>query len=228
MISEKRRPLVSGERPRIETSLKKARSGEAIGLIGRAAVLVVVLLLGIVLANTAARMATPAGEPPDQLVLRILQIVVALIVLGVGIPIFLRSVRKAAAERKANVALYEEILHSSQIPVIEVEATRIVQLSDHPDVGNAFVCEVEPRKCLFLVAGPEEEMIPANGFPARVFEVVSYGSGDFDTVVRPLGDAIEPDESHSAKNLHLPEWEHAEVIEKPLQECLAELQLTGE
>jgi hypothetical protein len=224
MIREMRRPLLAGERPRIERSLKRAQRGAALGVLGRMAILVAIWLFGLVVANTVAQLTVPAdGGPHDKLVLRVLQLAISVLVLGAGIPILIRNLRRDAAQRRANIALYGEILHSCRMPVIEVEASRIIRLADHPDIGDAFLCEVEPRKCLFLVAGPNEEIIPGEGFPTRSFEVVSYGTGDFDTTVRPAGDVIEPDESHSAKDIHYPDWEHAEVIEKSMDECLVEL-----
>lgn len=224
MIRETRRPLLAGERPRIERSLRRAQRGDLLAPLGRAAGLAFLWLLGIVIANTVAQITAPGdGEPPDRVVLLVLQLGVTILVLGPGIPLLFRSVRRSAMHRRANIALYKEILHSCQMPVIEIEIARVVRFIDHLELGDCFLCEVEPRKCLFLVGGPDEEIIKHGTFPTRTFEVVSYGRGDFDTIVRPTSDVIEPDESLHVKEIHWPDWEHAELIDRSMDECMTQV-----
>ncbi len=228
MIREAQRPLLAGERPRIEKSLKRLQSGALASPIFRVAGLIALWLLGLVIANTVASITAPeAGQPPDPVVLLAFQGSVTLLVLGPGIPILIRSLRRAAAFRRANIALYDGILQSSQMPVIEVETPRVVRFIDHLELGDCFLCEVEPRKCLFLVGGPEEEFIKHGTFPTRTFEVVSYGTGDFDTTVRPTSEVMEPNESLSVKEIHWPDWEHAEVIDQSMDECMSQVRRAG-
>jgi hypothetical protein len=60
-------------------------------------------------------------------------------------------------------------------------------------------------------------------FPASRFEVVSYGAGPSDTTIRTLGPPTDAHESISAKDILWPDWQHAELIDTPLDECMATL-----
>jgi hypothetical protein len=224
MIREHHRPLLPEERPRIERSLRRARFGGLLLPLGRFFGLMALWLMGLVIANAAAAWTAPgAGEPADGTVLLALQIGVTLVVLGVGIPVLIRSTRRALLGRRANIALYSQILKSGQLPVIEVETTRVVRFIDNLELGDSFLCEVEPCKCLFLIGGPDEEIIRHGTFPTRTFEVVSLGRGEFDTHIRPTSEVVEPEESLSVKEIHWPDWEHAELLEQSLDDCMSQL-----
>jgi hypothetical protein len=147
----------------------------------------------------------------------------SLLVLVPGIPIVAATLRRDFRNRAANIALYERILKSERIPVVEVEPKRIIRFVDVLRLGDCFLCEVAPTQCLFLIGISMEEAFSSRQFPASRFEVVSYGAGPADTTIRPLGPPIEAHEAISAVDMLWPDWQHAELLEQSFDECMAAL-----
>ncbi len=224
MIREIERPLLPEEATRVRRSLAFVRRSLVLFPIGRLMALLGIWLLAMLLASSLSSLIQAGGGvAPDGTGLMILLGGASLLVLVPGIPIVAATLRRDFRNRAATIALYERILVSQRIPVVEVEATRIIRFVDVLRLGDCFLCEVNTGQCLFLIGVSMEEVFSNKQFPAARFEVVSYGAGQADTTIRPLGPSIEAHESISAVDILWPDWQHAELLEQSLDECMAAL-----